>query len=315
MFELLTECSRKAVVDASESARELGHGFIGAEHLLIGMLSERDGIAAQALGSLGVTLDEVRSAVQALAPPSPDPLADAIPFTPRAKRVLDLAKIESEQREVHFIGTEHLLLGLAAEPGTEADLGAAGHVLKGLGVTAEGIRTAVDRLLPVGDGGLSWMLRRKIGVEVRGVQGAGWIDVLSLDPDVHLRRLLRRAAVMAMDADGTVLEVGDLVGAFVEFPTGAELLRELGLEPKAQARVTARPASRGWVRVDASDQVIAVVLGAQTCAVEDRRDTVMLSDLLLALAATHGSVLDACGLDSSAIRASLARRRARDDTM
>jgi ATP-dependent Clp protease ATP-binding subunit ClpA len=112
MFERFTNQSRRAVVLAQEEARELRHSFIGTEHLLLGMLREGTGSAARALTSMDVTLDAARQAVEASVGRGEHQPAGNIPFTPRAKKALELALRESLQLGQNYIGTGHLLLGL-----------------------------------------------------------------------------------------------------------------------------------------------------------------------------------------------------------
>jgi len=114
-FERFTDRARHVLVLAQEEGRQLNHGFIGTEHLLLGLAREGEGVAAKALGALGITVDRVRDEVLAIVgggPPGP-PMAP--PFTPRAKKVLELSLREAVQLGHRSIGTEHLLLGLVRE--------------------------------------------------------------------------------------------------------------------------------------------------------------------------------------------------------
>ncbi len=115
MFMRFTDRARRVVVLAQDEARELGHGFVGTEHLLLGLLAEGEGVAALALESLGVSLEEARDRVEAIAGRGQDAPAGHIPFTPSAKQVLERALREALQLGHHYIGTEHLLLSLLAE--------------------------------------------------------------------------------------------------------------------------------------------------------------------------------------------------------
>jgi ATP-dependent Clp protease ATP-binding subunit ClpC len=115
MFERFTNQSRRAVVLAQEEARELHHSFIGTEHLLLGMLSEGTGSAVRALTSMDVSLDAARQAVEASVGRGKHQPSGNIPFTPRAKKALELALRESLQLGQNYIGTGHLLLGLITQ--------------------------------------------------------------------------------------------------------------------------------------------------------------------------------------------------------
>jgi dihydroneopterin aldolase len=142
MFERFTERARKVVVLAQEEARRFGHGYIGTEHLLLGLLREDEGVAARALASLNVTLDEVREQVESIVGYGEEGTGAQAPFTPRSKKVLELALREALQLGHNYIGTEHILLGLARE-----NEGVASQMLSGMGVEADGIREQVIRLL------------------------------------------------------------------------------------------------------------------------------------------------------------------------
>jgi ATP-dependent Clp protease ATP-binding subunit ClpC len=115
MFERFTERARRVVVLSQEEARALRHNYIGTEHLLLGLLREGEGVAATALESLGVTLERAREQVGEITPPGKDSPAGHMPFTPRAKKVLELSLRESMEHGSSFIGTGHLLLAIIRE--------------------------------------------------------------------------------------------------------------------------------------------------------------------------------------------------------
>jgi ATP-dependent Clp protease ATP-binding subunit ClpA len=112
MFERFTDRARRVVILAQEEARMLDHGYIGTEHLLLGLIHEGKGVAAKALESLGLSLEAVRQQVEAITGRGQQEPAGHIPFTPRAKKVLDLSLGEAAQLGSDYIGTEHILLGL-----------------------------------------------------------------------------------------------------------------------------------------------------------------------------------------------------------
>jgi ATP-dependent Clp protease ATP-binding subunit ClpC len=142
MFERFTERARQVVVLAQDEARSLRHNYIGTEHLLLGLLREEEGLAARVLGELGVELEAVRAQVGRVVGEGEEITTGQIPFTPRAKKVLELALRESRALGHQYIGTEHILLGLVRE-----NDGVAARILLDLGVDAETIREAVGRLL------------------------------------------------------------------------------------------------------------------------------------------------------------------------
>jgi Clp amino terminal domain, pathogenicity island component/UvrB/uvrC motif len=141
MFERFTERARRAVVLAQEEARKLDHGYIGTEHLLLGLIREGEGVAAQALESLGISLKAVREQVVALVGRGRQPPTGHIPFTERAKKALELSLRESGQLGHGYIGTEHLLLGLIRQGD-----GVAARVLTGLGADLDRVRQQVIEL-------------------------------------------------------------------------------------------------------------------------------------------------------------------------
>jgi ATP-dependent Clp protease ATP-binding subunit ClpA len=115
MFERFTDQARRVVVQAQEEARTLGHNYIGTEHILLGLLIEREGLAAQALSTLGVSLDTAREQVVEIAGAGTGQLSKHVPFTPRTKKVLELSLREAQRLGDDHIGTEHILLGLIRE--------------------------------------------------------------------------------------------------------------------------------------------------------------------------------------------------------
>ena len=115
MFERFTDRARRVVVLAQDEARSLNHNYIGTEHLLLGLITEGEGVAAKALESLDINKDAVRAAVIDIIGEGEKPVEGHIPFTPRAKRVFELSLREALQLGHNYIGTEHLLLGLLKE--------------------------------------------------------------------------------------------------------------------------------------------------------------------------------------------------------
>ncbi|HEV2093981.1 MAG TPA: ATP-dependent Clp protease ATP-binding subunit [Rubrobacter sp.] len=147
MFERFTERARKVVVLAQDEARHFNHNYIGTEHLLLGLLREDEGVAAQALSSLNVTLDEVREQVESIVGYGEEGTGAQAPFTPRSKKVLELALREALQLGHNYIGTEHILLGLVRE-----SEGVAARVLSNLDVDPDKVRREVVRRLGGGRG-------------------------------------------------------------------------------------------------------------------------------------------------------------------
>ena len=142
MFERFTDRARRVVVLAQEEARMLNHNYIGTEHILLGLIHEGEGVAAKALESLGISLDAVRQQVEEIIGQGQQAPSGHIPFTPRAKKVLELSLREALQLGHNYIGTEHILLGLIREGD-----GVAAQVLVRLGADLNRTRQRVIEVL------------------------------------------------------------------------------------------------------------------------------------------------------------------------
>ena len=171
MFERFTDRSRRVVILAQEEARMLHHDYIGTEHILLALIRESGGIAAQALESLGITEEAARQQVEEIVGAGqPGPQREHIPFTPRAKKVLQLSMREAIALGHAYIGTEHILLGLV-----RADDGVTIRVLNGLGVDPNRVRQQVIQLVSArrvqeepGTGRAAGRGKRKLLSELRG---------------------------------------------------------------------------------------------------------------------------------------------------
>jgi hypothetical protein len=141
-FSRFTDRAREAVVKARDEAKAAGHGYIGTEHELLGLIDVPAGLAAKALLAQGITEEQIRAAVRVAAPSTDAEVGDQIPFTPRARKVFELAVREALRLEHNFVGTEHVLLGLIAEVD-----GVGAKILAGLGLnTGELERYIVAKL-------------------------------------------------------------------------------------------------------------------------------------------------------------------------
>ena len=145
VFERFTERARHVVVFAQEEARSLKHNYIGTEHILLGLLREDEGLAARVLESFDITVTRVRDEVVHIVGSGEEVAPGQIPFTPRAKSVLELALREAQNLGRNYIGTEHILLGLAGENG-----GVAIRILLDLDAGPEKLRSEVIRMMPSG---------------------------------------------------------------------------------------------------------------------------------------------------------------------
>jgi ATP-dependent Clp protease ATP-binding subunit ClpC len=141
-FNKFTERARKVLHLAQEEAQRLKHNYIGTEHLLLGLIREGDGVAAKVLSNLGVDLDKARISVESILGRGNRVVIGEIGFTPRAKKVIELAVDEARRLHHHYLGTEHLLLGLVRE-----GQGIGAGVLESLGVSLEKVRAQTMQVL------------------------------------------------------------------------------------------------------------------------------------------------------------------------
>jgi transcriptional regulator with XRE-family HTH domain len=146
LFDRFTELARSVLLLAQEEARRLNHNYIGTEHLLLGLARERDGVAARALKILRIDHVKVRSAVEFMIGRGEGNVIGEVGLTPRAKKVIELAVDEARRLNHHYIGSEHLLLGLASLPE-----GIAAGILQALGVELNNVRDRVLELLARAD--------------------------------------------------------------------------------------------------------------------------------------------------------------------
>ncbi len=143
MFNRFTERARKVIILAKEEARRFNHDYIGTEHILLGLIKEGEGVAAAVLQSLGLNLHTLRLEVEKLVQVGPSTIISGdIPFTPKAKRALELSMDEARRMSHNYIGTEHLLLGLIRE-----GEGAASHILLNQGLDLKRVRGEIMKLL------------------------------------------------------------------------------------------------------------------------------------------------------------------------
>jgi ATP-dependent Clp protease ATP-binding subunit ClpC len=181
MFERFTTESRRAIVMAQEEARLLNHNYIGTEHILLGLLAEDEGDAARALASLNVTLQAAREQVREIIGEGPQEAQGHIPFTPRAKKVLELSLREALSLHSEVIGTEHLLLGLI----TEGD-GVGAQILDRLGAPAETVRETVLELA----GAEPDPLASEVPIEASVTRRRG-AQQIRIEASIEVRDLLR----------------------------------------------------------------------------------------------------------------------------
>src|ERR687895_2025437 len=170
MFERFTERARQVVVLAQEEARTLKHNYIGTEHILLGLLREEEGLAARVLESLDITVERVRAQVVRIVGSGEEVTSGQIPFTPRAKKVLELALREALSLGHNYIGTEHILLGLVRE-----NEGVAARILLDFDADSEKIRNEVIRMLS-GPGGRQGRAAAGTGAQGEGKKSSKLLD-------------------------------------------------------------------------------------------------------------------------------------------
>jgi hypothetical protein len=225
MFEKFTERARQVVVLAQEEARALKHNYIGTEHILLGLLGEQEGVAARVLESLDLTVERVRAQVIRIVSAGEEVTSGQIPFTPRAKKVLELALREALSLGHNDIGTEHILLGLTRE-----NEGVAARILLDFDADSEKIRDEVIRTL---SGPGSRLRGGSVSASVSGsgsgsggagAAGAPWLDGLA-EILVPLAQEIRGKLGREPDA-------GDLLLALACAPDTipGEALSELGVD-------------------------------------------------------------------------------------
>jgi ATP-dependent Clp protease ATP-binding subunit ClpA len=236
VFERFTERARQVVVLGQEEARMLRHNYIGTEHILLGLLRDEGGTAARVLESLEITVERVRGQVVRIVGSGEEVTTGQIPFTPRAKKVLELALREALNLGHNYIGTEHILLGLIAKnedaavrrrpnPGGEEHEGVAVRILHDLDVDAENIRNEVIRMLS--------------SPEARAHAAHAEVTYVSTETSIHVnpsaivRRLLMSGAARALDAGRSEIEVADLLLALTRDEATSRLLASLGVDVTA----------------------------------------------------------------------------------
>jgi ATP-dependent Clp protease ATP-binding subunit ClpA len=221
VFERFTDPARRVVVLAQDEARALKHGYIGTEHILLGLVREEEGLAARVLQSLDITLERVRWAVTRIVGSGEKVSAQQIPFTPRAKKVLELALREALSLSHNYIGPEHILLGLVRE-----NEGVAARILLDFDADADTVRNAVIRLFGGAPTAHTVVVESAADLP-RQELDRSWLGGLaralaSLGPQI--RRDLGRSP-----------DSGDLllVLAFTSDTRAAAALRALGVDPEA----------------------------------------------------------------------------------
>jgi ATP-dependent Clp protease ATP-binding subunit ClpC len=231
LFERFTEAGRQVVVVAQEEARGLGHQHIGTEHVLVALLRVSDG-AAEVLGSLGVTTEHVREQIVRIVGRGEGVTTGQIPFTPRAKKVLELSLREAQTLGHRQIRPEHVLLGLLSERD-----GVAHRILLESDAFPETIRARVTQALPGPDPEAVRLPKARAGSGRAFASSTGFAAPAGISftvapaPDAH--RLLMAAAAHALDEGRTEFAVDDLLLTLTQREETAGLLADLGVDTEA----------------------------------------------------------------------------------
>jgi ATP-dependent Clp protease ATP-binding subunit ClpA len=200
MFDRYTEDARNVVVVAQEEARALRHGYVGTEHLLLALLRlPREAAVAEVLRGLGLTVDDVRERLSALVPAGQDRPSGQLPFTPRAKRLLEVALREALSRGDRHVGAEHLLLATARADEDSVAM----RLLQAYEVTPDQIRAAVATAIPAPSPGIVEARRRSRRVAMRNRR-------IGVDLSAEADRLLMSAGARALDDGRTLITISDL---------------------------------------------------------------------------------------------------------
>jgi ATP-dependent Clp protease ATP-binding subunit ClpA len=295
MFERFTNKARHVVVLSQEEARRLSHNYIGTEHILLGLLGEPDGVAYKVLATFNLTLDGVREEVAQLVGAGKQEPKGHIPFTPRAKKTLELALREAVGLHHNYIGTEHILLGLIREGD-----GVAAQIMKKHADLLE-IRMAVLDRLPAGSGravkvGRSWFrpsaARRQFesGEEPEGSEGGegGETTALSATPaaDATLTAATRLAGeqpvgshhlLLAALADSTSAAAKALAALGVDLGQAQDALREVDVAGTSDEQP--EEAGRRQMNIEVDDELMTIVV----------TDPVLIADGKAALRALSGN--------------------------
>ena len=248
MFERFTERARQVVVLAQDEARALKHNYIGTEHILLGLLREEEGLAARVLESLDITVEEVRAQVARIVGQGDEVTTGQIPFTPRAKKVLELALREALSLGHNYIGTEHILLGLVRE-----NEGVAARILLDFDADAEKIRNEIIRMLSgpgrrqggaagqrSGEKGKSSKLLDQFGRNLTKLASEGKLDPV-VGRQTEIERVMQILVAPHEEQPGADRRAGRRQDRRRRGPRAAHLREPGARPPQEQADLHARP--------------------------------------------------------------------------
>jgi ATP-dependent Clp protease ATP-binding subunit ClpC len=230
LFERFTERARQVVVLAQEEATGFKHGHIGTEHILLGLVRDREGLAAEVLESFDITLERVRGEVVRTVGVGNEAVVGQVPFTPNAKKVLELALREALTLGHHYIGTEHILLGLLA-----TDDAPSARILRDFNADPEKIRSEVIRRIATPPSPAEPGPPPKSPVRL-----SAFAEGFRIGPDAGARRLLMVAAARALDDGRSEIESRDVLLALTRDETLGPVLADLGVREAEVLRALER---------------------------------------------------------------------------
>jgi ATP-dependent Clp protease ATP-binding subunit ClpA len=322
-FDKFTERARKVLHLAQEEAQRLNHNYIGTEHLLLGLIREGEGVAAKVLTNLGARLDDVRSKVEFIIGRGDRTVAGDIGLTPRAKRVIELSVDEARRLKHHFVGTEHLLLGLVRE-----GEGIAAGVLESLGVSLDKTRlqvlhvlqnAAADSRAPEAVAGEPWPGSLPSGVITLQVGARLTEHFYQLDEAT--RRVLWLAQGEAVTQGHAYTGTEHLLLGLLHGPTGiaSQVLAELDVTAKGVEEHLAALPSEGdrkpthdlGLTARAKRAIELAVQEAQSRNVQSARTEHLLLGLVAEGEGVAVRILDKLGASPDAVRAAVERRSER----
>ena len=301
VWEPFTERARRAIVLAQEEAQRLGNNYIATEHILLGIVSEGECLAAQTLETFGINLAKVRGEVEAIVGRGSQSIHQDMVFTPRSKRVIELAFEEARRFNHNYIGTEHLLLALLRE-----QEGVAARILTNLGVDTESARTTIISLL--GEAGAEPLPTRAPG---GGMQLSQAVSTVPMGPAA--RHALAAAFEEAQRGGSPMCNLEHLLYgiAHVEESAAARFLKQKGISP-LDIRGSGGTAASGVVdseEIGYSHEVSACILKAARDARMMSREKIGVEHLLLAMTGdttSSGSrLLQKLGVSIEALRRQL----------
>jgi len=298
-FDKFTERARKTLQLAQEEAQRFNHNYIGTEHILLGLVREGDGVAARVLNNLGIELTKVRSAVEFIIGRGDRMVMGEIGLTPRAKRVIELAVDEARRLNHHYIGTEHLLLGLVRE-----GEGIAAGVLESLGVSLKTVRAqVVGELSSSSEGALRGWVQANLNFHLFGQVDDSFLNTI--------RDAAPIAGLLRHDCLGT----GHLLAVMMRNSESAafRLLREVGADLAEINTILNKGVGKAWAGKFTYRAMHSIQLAIEEATSSDQLPATsdhLLLGIILEGTGTGAAALLSAGLTAERVRAFILESRA-----